>query len=86
LRTLQVAWSDAYRLPLDVLTSAGRKAVDRVRTTCLEELAKDPAQVAVHPSDLLTTRRGRRCWRATVLGTPPRRRRSSSPRAPTTTG
>jgi Secretory lipase len=50
-----VAWSDAYRLPLDVLTPAGRKAVDRVRTTCLEELAKDPEQVAVHPADLLTT-------------------------------
>jgi hypothetical protein len=50
-----VAWSDAYRLPLDVLTPAGRKAVDRVRTTCLEELAKDPEHVAVHPADLLTT-------------------------------
>jgi hypothetical protein len=50
-----VAWSDAYRLPLDVLTPAGRKAVDRVRTTCLEELAAGPAIVAVHPSDLLTT-------------------------------
>jgi hypothetical protein len=50
-----VAWSDAYRLPLDVLTPAGRKAVDRVRSTCLEELAKDPEHVAVHPADLLTT-------------------------------
>jgi hypothetical protein len=50
-----VAWSDAYRQPLDVLTPAGRKAVDRVRTTCLEELAKDPEHVAVHPADLLTT-------------------------------
>jgi Secretory lipase len=50
-----VAWSDAYRLPLDVLTPAGRRAVDRVRTTCLEELAKDPEHVAVHPADLLTT-------------------------------
>jgi hypothetical protein len=50
-----VAWSDAYRLPLDVLTPAGRKAVDRVRSTCLEELAKDPEQVAVRPADLLTT-------------------------------
>jgi hypothetical protein len=50
-----VAWSDAYRLPLDVLTPAGRKAVDRVRTTCLEELAKDPEHPAVHPADLLTT-------------------------------
>jgi len=50
-----VAWSDAYRLPLDVLTPAGRKAVDRVRSTCLEEPAKDPEQVVVHPADLLTT-------------------------------
>jgi dienelactone hydrolase len=50
-----VAWSDAYRLPLDVLTPAGRKTVDRVRSTCLEELAKDPEQVAVRLSDLLTT-------------------------------
>ena len=50
-----VAWSDAYRLPLDVLTPAGRKAVDRVRSTCLEELAKDPEQVAVRLGDLLTT-------------------------------
>jgi hypothetical protein len=50
-----VAWSDAYRLPLDVLTPAGRKAVDRVRSTCLEELAAGPAVVAVRPSDLLTT-------------------------------
>jgi hypothetical protein len=52
---IAVAWSDAYRLPLDVLTPAGRKAVDRVRSTCLEELAKDPEQVAVRLSDLLTT-------------------------------
>jgi fermentation-respiration switch protein FrsA (DUF1100 family) len=50
-----VAWSDAYRVPLDVLTPAGRKAVDRVRSTCLEELAKDPEQVAVRLGDLLTT-------------------------------
>jgi len=50
-----VAWSDAYRLPLDVLTPAGRKAVDRVRSTCLEELAKDPEQAAVRLGDLLTT-------------------------------
>jgi hypothetical protein len=50
-----VAWSDAYRLPLDVLTPAGRKAVDRVRTTCLEELAKDPEHAAVRLTDLLTT-------------------------------
>jgi alpha-beta hydrolase superfamily lysophospholipase len=50
-----VAWSDAYRLPLDVLTPAGRRAVDRVRSTCLEELAKDPEQPAVRLGDLLTT-------------------------------
>src|SRR6266545_3988612 len=50
-----VAWSDAYRLPLDVLTPAGRAAVGRVRSTCLEELAKGPAQPAVRPADLLTT-------------------------------
>jgi acetyl esterase/lipase len=52
---LVVAWSDAYRVPLDVLTPAGRKAVDRVRSTCLQELAADPAIVAVRPTDLLTT-------------------------------
>jgi hypothetical protein len=52
---LVVAWSDAYRLPLDVLTPAGRKAVGRVRSTCLEQLAAGPAVVAVRPSDLLTT-------------------------------
>jgi hypothetical protein len=50
-----VAWSDAYRVPLDVLTPAGRKAVDRVRSTCLQELTGDPAPPAVRPSDLLTT-------------------------------
>jgi predicted esterase len=50
-----VAWSDAYRVPLDVLTPAGRKAVDRVRSTCPEELAADPDVVAVRPRDLLTT-------------------------------
>jgi alpha-beta hydrolase superfamily lysophospholipase len=50
-----VAWSDAYRVPLDVLTPAGRKAVDRVRSTCLEELAKDPEHPAVRLGDLLTT-------------------------------
>jgi alpha-beta hydrolase superfamily lysophospholipase len=50
-----VAWSDAYRVSLDVLTPAGRKAVSRVRSTCLEALAADPAIVAVRPSDLLTT-------------------------------
>jgi alpha-beta hydrolase superfamily lysophospholipase len=52
---LVVAWSDAYRVPLDALTPAGRKAVGRVRSTCLEELAADPAIVAVRPTDLLTT-------------------------------
>jgi alpha-beta hydrolase superfamily lysophospholipase len=50
-----VAWSDAYRLPLDALTPAGRKAVGRVRRTCLQELADDPEVVAVRPRDLLTT-------------------------------
>jgi pimeloyl-ACP methyl ester carboxylesterase len=50
-----VAWSDAYRLPLDVLTPAGRQAVGRVRSTCLLELAREPATPAVRPSDLLTT-------------------------------
>jgi hypothetical protein len=50
-----VAWSDAYRVPLEVLTPAGRKAVDRVRTTCLLELAKDPPTPAVRLGDLLTT-------------------------------
>jgi alpha-beta hydrolase superfamily lysophospholipase len=52
---LVVAWSDAYRVSLDVLTPAGRKAVSRVRSTCLQELAADPAIVAVRPTDLLTT-------------------------------
>jgi alpha-beta hydrolase superfamily lysophospholipase len=52
---LVVAWSDAYRVSLGVLTPAGRKAVSRVRSTCLEELAADPAIVAVRPTDLLTT-------------------------------
>jgi hypothetical protein len=50
-----VAWSDAYRVPLDVLTPAGRKAVNRVRSTCLEELAQERPTPAVRPSDLLTT-------------------------------
>jgi Secretory lipase len=50
-----VAWSDAYRVPLGVLTPAGRKALDRVRSTCLEELAKDPPTPAVRLGDLLTT-------------------------------
>jgi acetyl esterase/lipase len=52
---LVVAWSDAYRVSLDVLTLAGRKAVDRVRTHCLLELAADPATPVVRPGDLLTT-------------------------------
>jgi hypothetical protein len=50
-----VAWADAYRVSLEVLTPAGRRAVDRVRSTCLEELAKDPEQVAVRLGELLTT-------------------------------
>jgi acetyl esterase/lipase len=50
-----VAWSDAYRLPLDVLTPAGRKAVDRVRTTCLQELMSGPSLPAVRANDLLET-------------------------------
>src|SRR4029450_4237606 len=37
-------------------TPAGRRALDRVRTTCLQELASDPATPMVHPGDLLTTR------------------------------
>jgi hypothetical protein len=52
---LVVAWSDAYRLPLDVLTPAGRRAVHRVRSRCLQELAAGPDVVAVRPGDLLTT-------------------------------
>ena len=52
---LVVAWSDAYRVPLDVLTPAGRKQVGRVRSTCLLELMADPPVVAVRPRDLLTT-------------------------------
>jgi hypothetical protein len=52
---LVVAWSDVYRAPLDVLTPAGRKAVGRVRSTCLQELMADPEVEAVRPRDLLTT-------------------------------
>jgi Secretory lipase len=52
---LVVAWSDAYRVPLDVLTPAGRKAVGRARSSCLLELMADPPVVAVRPRDLLTT-------------------------------
>jgi alpha-beta hydrolase superfamily lysophospholipase len=50
-----VAWSDAYRVPPDVLTPAGRKAADRLRSRCLEELARDPATPTVRLGDLLTT-------------------------------
>jgi acetyl esterase/lipase len=50
------AWGDAYRVPPDVLTPAGRRALDRVRSTCLQELASDPATPVVRPGDLLTTR------------------------------
>jgi alpha-beta hydrolase superfamily lysophospholipase len=50
-----VAWGDAYRLSLDVLTPAGRKGVGRVRSTCLQELAAGPDVAAVRPADLLTT-------------------------------
>lgn len=48
-------WSEAYRVPPDVLTPAGRRAVGRVRTRCLEELARDPATATVRLGDLLTT-------------------------------
>jgi hypothetical protein len=51
---LVVAWSDAYRVPLEVLTPAGRKAVDRIRSNCPGELAAD-LDVAVRPRDLLST-------------------------------
>jgi acetyl esterase/lipase len=51
------AWGDAYRVPPQgVLTPAGRRAFDRVRSTCLEELASDPATPVVRPSTLLATR------------------------------
>ena len=50
---LVVAWSDAYRAPLDVLLPAGRTAAARVRSSCLEELAASPAVAAVRPTDLL---------------------------------
>jgi hypothetical protein len=50
-----VAWSDAYRVPPDVLTPAGRQAVDRVRSTCLQELAKEPATPTVRLGALLTS-------------------------------
>jgi hypothetical protein len=47
---LVVAWTDAYRVPLAVLTPAGRKAVGRVRSSCLQELAVGPDVVAVRPT------------------------------------
>ena len=50
---LVVAWSDAYRAPLDVLLPAGRKAVRQVRSSCLAELAAGPQVAAVRPTDLL---------------------------------
>jgi alpha-beta hydrolase superfamily lysophospholipase len=50
---LVVAWSDAYHLPLSVLLPAGRIAVARVRSSCLEELAAGPQVAAVRPTDLL---------------------------------
>jgi hypothetical protein len=37
-------------VPLDVLTPAGRNAVGRVRSSCLQELAADPPVVAVRPT------------------------------------
>jgi pimeloyl-ACP methyl ester carboxylesterase len=53
---LVVAWSDAYHLPpsaLSVLLPAGRAAVDRVRSSCIDELAAGPPVAAVRPTDLL---------------------------------
>jgi acetyl esterase/lipase len=53
---LVVAWSDAYHLPpsaLSVLLPAGRAAVDRVRSSCIDELAAGPPVAAVDPTDLL---------------------------------
>jgi alpha-beta hydrolase superfamily lysophospholipase len=52
---LVAAWSDAYHLPpsaLSVLLPAGRAAVDRVRASCIDELAAGPPVAAVRPSDL----------------------------------
>jgi hypothetical protein len=86
---LVVAWSDAYRVPLDVLTPAGRKAVDRVRSSCLQELARAPAAPAVRPGDLLTTppwpallarnTPGHAATTAPVFIAPGRRRRAGHP-------
>jgi alpha-beta hydrolase superfamily lysophospholipase len=53
---LVVAWSDAYHLPssaLSVLLPAGRAAADRVRGSCIGELAAGPPVAAVRPTDLL---------------------------------
>jgi alpha-beta hydrolase superfamily lysophospholipase len=53
---LVVAWSDAYHLPpsaLSVLLPAGRAAVARVRSSCVDELAAGPPVAAVRPVDLL---------------------------------
>jgi alpha-beta hydrolase superfamily lysophospholipase len=53
---LAAAWSDAYHLPpsaLSVLLPAGRAAVDRVRASCIDELAAGPPVAAVRPTDLL---------------------------------
>ena len=53
---LVAAWSDAYHLApsaLSVLLPAGRAAVDRVRASCIDELAAGPPAVAAHPTDLL---------------------------------
>jgi alpha-beta hydrolase superfamily lysophospholipase len=53
---LVVAWSNAYHLPpsaLSVLLPAGRAAADRVRGSCIDELAAGPPVAAVRPTDLL---------------------------------
>jgi alpha-beta hydrolase superfamily lysophospholipase len=53
---LVVAWSDAYHLPpsaLAVLLPAGRAAIDRMRSSCIDELAAGPPVAADRPSDLL---------------------------------
>jgi pimeloyl-ACP methyl ester carboxylesterase len=53
---LVVAWSDAYQLPpsaLSVLLPTGRAAADRVRSSCIGELAAGPQVAAVRPTDLL---------------------------------
>jgi acetyl esterase/lipase len=53
---LVVAWSDAYHLSpsaRSVLLPAGRAAVARVRSSCVDELAAGPPVAAVRPTDLL---------------------------------